>query len=116
KWRIYHDYEIQMLDGGNVLPIFMARPEDRMLPALFKLEGSRVVSGMVRYVSMNGKSPENAAHDAMAKSTDLMQGLPTRSAPRTEAPDNRFRWLAVVLVVVALIGAVLLFAKKPRAA
>src|SRR6185312_15405433 len=67
KWRPYHDYLIGMMDKGSVLPIFMARPEDRLRPELFNLEGSRVISTMVRDVTQRGITPEQATTEAMAK-------------------------------------------------
>src|SRR5205085_9042775 len=58
KWKPYYDYQISMLDKGAVLPILMARYEDRLLPALFKLEGSQIVSTMVRDVTLRHDTPE----------------------------------------------------------
>jgi multiple sugar transport system substrate-binding protein len=114
KWRPYHDYEIKMLDEGSVLPIFMARTEDRLLPALFKLEGSRVVSGMVRDVSQNGLTPEEAVRKAMGNASSLMQGLPARVPPNTLAEGAWPRWFLIALVVFAIAVAGALYARRTK--
>ena len=76
KWKPYSEYTTQMLEKGAILPIFMASNNDRFRPALFKLEGSRVISGMVRDVTLNDLTPAQAAKKAMTKAADLMKGLP----------------------------------------
>lgn len=104
KWRPYHDYAISMLHRGAVLPIFMARPEDRLLPALFKLEGSRVISSMVRDVTQRRIPAEQAASAAMAKATELSEGLPTTK--QATATASRFSpalvWTIVIFIALAV--------------
>jgi hypothetical protein len=114
KWRRYHDYEIKLLDAGSVLPIFMARQQDRLNPALFKLEGSRIISGMIRDVTLNNLSPEKAAEVAMSKATQLTQGLPKRPASTVL---TWFAWTTGALAILTLAALVIRFSRrKGRAA
>src|SRR5258708_9376128 len=82
-----------MLDKGAILPIFMSRATDRFLPALFKLEGTRVVSTMVRDVTEKGLSPEQAARDAMTKAKEL----------GPEPSSTSFTFILIILVVIAVV-------------
>lgn len=99
KWSQYYNYLLHMLDTESVLPIFMARPEDRFIPALFKLEGSRVVSGMVRDVLFNGYTAQQAAANAMIKANELM-GVGSEESIKS---DTGKKWLIIIICIFLLV-------------
>lgn len=70
-WRPYYDYAFEMMKSERVRPIFMSQSEDRLNPALFKLEGSQVILNMVRDVTVNGKTPRDAAEIAMVRAKSI---------------------------------------------
>jgi hypothetical protein len=77
NWKPYYDRALTMMDEKRVLPIFMSKLEDRFNPALFKLEGSQIILNMVRDVTVNGRSPEEATETAMAKASSLLDDAPS---------------------------------------
>lgn len=102
KWHKYYDYQLNMLDSGNVLPIFMTSTDDRFLPLLFQLEGSRVVSNMVRDVTFNNMSSHAAAEKAI-RSADAYFKAATPPAPTPVQTQNRFVWLLIAGVVALIV-------------
>jgi len=105
KWNNFYSYELEMLDKGAILPIFMSRATDRFLPALFKLEGTRVVSTMVRDVTEKGLPPEQAARDAMTKATEL--------EPEPSSTSLTFIIIFLVVIVVVVVLSFWFRKKKP---
>jgi multiple sugar transport system substrate-binding protein len=95
KWSQYYEYLLHMLDTESVLPIFMANPNDRFISELFKLEGSRVVSGMVRDVIFNGYTSHQAAARAMKKANELIGGVPIKSIKSNAGK----KWLIIVACI-----------------
>jgi multiple sugar transport system substrate-binding protein len=114
KWRPYYDYQIEMLDKGAVLPIFMARPEDRFVPELFTLEGTAVVPNMIREVTLHGVAPEQAARNAMGKAAQLRQTLPVQMQEKSMKYNSALMWVAgaVVLALITLAALAVLRGRK----
>jgi multiple sugar transport system substrate-binding protein len=106
-WRPYYDYQVTMLDKEAVLPIFMSRPEDRLNPLLFRLEGSRVVSTMVREVTFGGMSPETSARRAMERASELTEGLMPEEATAKDdevpAPSTLRYWIILGVILILLL-------------
>jgi multiple sugar transport system substrate-binding protein len=116
KWRAYYEYQLHVLDNGTVLPIFMARPEDRFIPELFTLEGTGVVSNMLRDVTLHGKSPQDAAQTAMQKAALLTQNLP-RPGMEVQSPSllkRSYRWIAGVVVILAIVFLAIAWTRRRR--
>jgi multiple sugar transport system substrate-binding protein len=118
KWRPYYDYQLSVLDSGAVLPIFMARPEDRNIPELFTLEGTGVVSNMLRDVTLHGKTPEEATQSAMKKAALLSQSLPTASSEtaRSTLGWNKYVGLVAGAILLALALVAVVRMRKRRQA
>ncbi len=100
KWSEFFSYELKMLNEGRVLPIFMANINDRLLPSLFKLEGTKVVATMVRDVTQNGLSAEDATRKAIDKAKELEpQGS-------VNAPSSHYviPLIILVLLIILILG------------
>lgn len=111
KWRPYFDYQIEMLDNNSILPIFMAREADRFNPALFRLEGSRIISTMVRAVSIERMAPEDAARNAMTSSAQLLEEFAT-SAQDGESGPAATSLVAIGVVFAAVLAAFWLWMRR----
>jgi hypothetical protein len=107
KWRPFFDYQIKMLQEDSVLPIFMARRQDRFLTSLFRLEGSHVVSDMLRAITVSGRTPEEAANIGLKAARELNE------RPLTES-RNGMTWLIGVVLAAAAIAAIWLSARRVR--
>lgn len=115
KWRPYHDSLLAYINSGSIRPIFMASPEDRLRPALFRLEGSRVVATMIRDV-VAGISPPEAAQKAMSAALELTRDLPLTvnvQPVATKGPEKE-TWAVWVAIVAALVVAVMSIAALTR--
>ena len=109
KWKGYYDYQVKMLEEGTVLPIFMSKADDRLNPALFRLEGSRVVSTMVRDVTFDGRTPEEAVDRATARASELTEGLISDDKEPAGATADRTPYSLWITLIVAFVAVVLLF-------
>lgn len=101
KWEDFYNYQIGMLQQNRVLPIFMSSPEHKNIKALFQLEGTGVIANMVRNVTENNMTPENAAAIAMEKAEELMPQNTEFSNNVT--PKDLIIYLLLFIVVIALI-------------
>lgn len=109
KWRPFFDYQIKMLQDDSVLPIFMARKQDRYLTSLFRLEGSHVVSDMLRTITVSGRAPEEAAKLGLKAAGELNE----RPLPE---PRKTMTWIGASLAAAALAAILLLTRRFRRSA
>lgn len=75
KWKPWQDKSFEVMSNGRTRPIFLAEDDDRNLPFLLELQGSRVLTDMVLAVTVEGRTPERAAADAQKKAEDLITKL-----------------------------------------
>ncbi len=108
KWKSYYDYLLTKLDKGEILPIFMARPQDRLNPELFKLEGSRVIAEMIRDVTQRNLSPETAIKNATIKAELLNQEFENKNTGITT-------FLIIIVILLIIVVAIYLIRKKKNA-
>ena len=104
KWRPFFDYQIKMLQDDSVLPIFMARKQDRYLTSLFRLEDSHVVSDMLRAITVSGRTPEEATSLGLKAADQLNE----RPLPESRGPMS---WIIGALFAAA-VAAILLLARR----
>lgn len=124
KWLPYHQELMQLLEAGTVRPIFMSAANDRLRPALYRLEGIRVVPEMIRAV-YEGTSVEEAVTRANKVASRLTEGLPPSVEPgqptfsdstitgKTEgATDAGFPFLVLALLLGVIAMAVAAIRRK----
>lgn len=75
KWRPWLDQSIKMIQEGRTRPILMPEPDDKNIPFLMELQGSRILTDMVLAVTNEGKSPEEAAEDAQKKAEAFIEEM-----------------------------------------
>lgn len=75
KWKPWHAEALQMMREGRTRPIFLAEEDDRVLPFLMEVQGSRVLTDMVLAVAVEGQAPEQAASEAQKKAEELITRL-----------------------------------------
>ena len=110
KWQAYHEELLKRLDAGTVRPIFMSSGNDRLRPALFRLEGTHVVPEMIRGV-FAGKDIAEAIAAGNERAAAMTRGLalsvegesrdPGQSSTRAKASNSG----AIVVLVLLLAGA-----------
>lgn len=110
RWKPYYDQALAMMDEQRVLPIFMSKPEDRLNPGLFKLEGSQIILNMVRDVTVNGRSPEEAAEAATAKASSLLEDLPGDAA--SGGSLSIWWWVGGAVVLLSLPILAVIFRRR----
>lgn len=75
KWKPWQDMSLKMLNEGRVHPIFLAENDDRELPFLMEIQGSRIITDMILQVTKEGKEPLAAATEAQKKAESLIEKL-----------------------------------------
>lgn len=80
KWKPYHEQLLKQLDEGSIRPIFMSALDDRLRPALFRLEGTRVVPDLVRKIYA-GESIDETVRWATKEASRMTAGLPSEVFP-----------------------------------
>lgn len=75
KWKPWQDMSLRMINNGRVHPIFLTENDDRDLPFLLELQGSRIITDMILAVTNEGKEPIQAATEAQQKAEELIEKL-----------------------------------------
>ena len=75
KWRPWSNASLKMISENRVKPILLAEDDDRKLPFLMELQGSRIITDMVLAVTLEGKDPKQAAAEGQAKAEAFIERL-----------------------------------------
>lgn len=75
KWKPWNDASLQMIREKRVRPIFLVEENDKYIPFLMELQGSRILTDMVLAVAKEGKTPEQAAQEAQKKAEEFIENM-----------------------------------------
>jgi len=75
KWQPWLDESLSMIREQRVRPILLVEEDDKEIPFLMELQGSRILTDMVLAVTMEGKTSTEAAKEAQEKAEKLIENM-----------------------------------------
>lgn len=75
KWEPWLDASLTMIKEQRVRPILLVEEDDKEIPFLMELQGSRIITDMVLAVTMEGKTPGEAAKEAQEKTEKFIENM-----------------------------------------
>ena len=75
KWHKWEDLSLKMISSERVKPILLVEDNDKKLPFLMELQGSRIITDMIFDVAVNNEDPMFAAKKANMKAEKLIEKL-----------------------------------------
>jgi multiple sugar transport system substrate-binding protein len=75
KWKPWLDESLTMIREQRVKPILLVEEDDKNIPFLMELQGSRILTDMVLAVTKEGKSPLEAAKEAQRKAEEFIENM-----------------------------------------
>ena len=75
KWEPWLDASLTMIREQRVRPILLVEEDDKEIPFIMELQGSRIITDMVLAVTMEGKTPVEAAKEAQEKAEKFIENM-----------------------------------------
>ncbi|MBU0473132.1 MAG: extracellular solute-binding protein [Bacteroidetes bacterium] len=102
KWKNFYNYSLNKIKKQEIRPIFMADISDRFQTSLFKLEGSHIISNMIRNVIYKNIPPDKAVEIAVEDAKQLEQ----------TSKDESSQIYLIILILIILIVILFSIGKK----